>query len=131
MTILLNTLLKKNVLFDVWFFSNQIEATNAYSLLQAGSKTFEQLVNDRGLTLKDINLGKISSTDLDTQASEGIFKTKEYRIIGGPYPSDLGPAIYQVNATFDGNFTSFEEAQGDLELAKKSQRCTKVNRRHD
>jgi len=106
-------------------FSNQVEATNAYSLLQAGSKTFEQLVIDRGLTLKDINLGKISSTDLDTQASEGIFKTKELGLFG-PYPSDLGPAIYQVNATFDGNFTSFEEAQGDLELAKKSKHARKL-----
>jgi peptidyl-prolyl cis-trans isomerase D len=38
----------------------------------------------------------------------------------------LGPAIYQVNATFDGNFTSFEEAQGDLELAKKSKHARKL-----
>jgi peptidyl-prolyl cis-trans isomerase D len=106
-------------------FSNQVEATNAYSLLQAGSKTFEQLVIGRGLTLEDISLGKIGPTDLDTQASDGIFKSKELGLYG-PYSSDLGPAIYQVNAVFDGNVTSFEEAREDLELTKKSEYARKL-----
>ena len=56
-------------------FSNQSEASAAFTAHENGTKTFEQLVSERGLTLADVSLGELSMSDLDAAVADKIFES--------------------------------------------------------
>ncbi len=62
--------------------------------------TFEQVVAERGLALADIDLGEQARDDLGA-AGDAIFALDEPGVVG-PLPSDLGPALYRMNAILVG-----------------------------
>lgn len=98
-------------------------AQAAYDAIAAGETDFDALVEDRGLTLDDVDLGEVGRGDLTAEAAEAIFADTESEIMG-PLPSALGPALYRVNAVLDASEVSFEEAQEELraELAAEAAR---------
>ncbi len=98
-------------------------AQAAYDAIAAGETDFDALVEDRGLTLDDVELGEVGRGDLTAEAAEAIFADTESEIMG-PLPSALGPALYRVNAVLDASEVSFEEAQEELraELAAEAAR---------
>jgi peptidyl-prolyl cis-trans isomerase D len=100
-------------------------AQTAYDAIAAGETDFDTLVEDRGLTLDDVDMGEVAAGDLSPEAAAAVFSDTESEIIG-PVQSTLGPALYRVNAVLDATQVSFEEAQEDLraELAAEAARRT-------
>ena len=93
-------------------YPSEAEAQAARARLDAGEVTFDQLVAERGLTLDDIDLGDVARTDLGA-AADAVFALTEPGV-AGPAPSDLGPALFRMNAILAAQETSFEDAQETL-----------------
>ncbi len=93
-------------------FGNEADAAAALSAINDGSKTFEELVNERGLTLPDVDMGDVSRDDLGP-AADAVFGL-DGPGIAGPVQTDLGPALFRVNAILPAQVTPFEEARDEL-----------------
>ncbi|MCB2135987.1 MAG: SurA N-terminal domain-containing protein, partial [Rhodobacteraceae bacterium] len=88
------------------------EAAAAKARLDAGEADFAALAAERGLALEDTDLGEVTAADLGT-AGEAVFSLTEPGVIG-PLPSDLGPALFSMNAILEAREVSFEDAREDL-----------------
>ncbi|MDG2401859.1 MAG: SurA N-terminal domain-containing protein, partial [Amylibacter sp.] len=75
--------------------------------------SFLEAAEDRGLTLNDIDLGNIEKGQLDTNIDEILFNASGVGIYG-PIETDLGPALFQINAIIDAQKTNFEDAKDVL-----------------
>ena len=94
-------------------FPDQAAAEAAKARLDAG-ETFDTIVADRGLTLDDIDLGDRSKAELGA-AGDAVFALGEPGIVG-PFNSDLGPALFRMNAILSAQEVTFEEARVDLRV---------------
>lgn len=94
-------------------FPDEAAAGAAKARLDAG-ETFETMVAERGLTLDDIDLGDRSKDELGA-AGDAVFGLSEPGIVG-PFTSDLGPALYRMNAILSAQEVTFEEARVDLRV---------------
>lgn len=94
-------------------YASQAEAEEAAASLKAGVKTFEQLVEDRGLTLSDVDLGDMRIEALTPDAATGVFGMAEPGV-SGPLTSAFGPALFRVNGILDAQMTTFEQAREEL-----------------
>ncbi len=94
-------------------FGSQQEALDARARLDSGLIDFDKLAEDRGLTLEDIDQGEVEQDQLPEAVGNLIFNTAEPGIVG-PAETDLGPALYRINAIFDEQITPFEEAEDEL-----------------
>lgn len=92
-------------------FSTEDAATEARNRL-GDDFTFEDLVAERGLALADVDLGDVTRDTLDG-AADGVFSAETGEVVG-PLQSNLGPALFRVNAVLDAQTTSFEDARPDL-----------------
>jgi peptidyl-prolyl cis-trans isomerase D len=86
-------------------------ATQARAELDAGA-SFEDLAETRGVLLDDIDMGDVSQADLGA-AGEAVFALEEPGVVG-PLPSDLGPALFRMNAILSAQEVTFDEARDDL-----------------
>lgn len=93
-------------------FSSQEEAQDAMEVITKGAASFEQVVQDRGLTLQDVDLGDVTEAALG-DAGAMVFGLTEPGVTG-PADTDLGPALFRVNAILDGNVQTFEMVQDQL-----------------
>lgn len=93
-------------------FPSDADAQAAKARLDAGEVTFDQLVAERGLKLDDIDLGDVSKTDLGA-AGDAVFALTEPGI-AGPAQSDVGPALFRMNAILAAQETSFDQAKETL-----------------
>ncbi|MCB2116095.1 MAG: SurA N-terminal domain-containing protein [Rhodobacteraceae bacterium] len=93
-------------------YPDEASAADAKARLDAGTATFEDLAKERGLTLADLDLGEVAREDLGA-AADAVFALDAPGIVG-PLPSDLGPALFSMNAILDASETTFEEARDDL-----------------
>ena len=103
-------------------YLDQARADDAISRLEAGEATFEDLVDERGLSLADIDLGDVSRDDLRS-AGDAVFAAGPGEVVG-PFNSPLGPALFRMNAVLAAQETTLEEATPDLrdELAAEAAR---------
>lgn len=83
-------------------------AQEARARLASGGAGFEDLVEERRLSLADTDMGDVSRDDLD-DAGEAVFAAGPGEVVG-PLPTDLGPALFRVNAVLAADETPFEEA---------------------
>lgn len=93
-------------------FPNQAEAEAARAAIEAGEQPFEYYVVQRGLSLDDVDLGEVTEAQLGA-AGEDAFALEQPGVIG-PVQTDLGPALFAVNAILDPVDIPFEEAREDL-----------------
>ncbi|MEZ5911880.1 MAG: peptidyl-prolyl cis-trans isomerase [Paracoccaceae bacterium] len=93
-------------------FATEDEAEAARTAIDAGTTSFDTLVTDRGLTLADVDLGEATETGLGA-AGAAVFALNEPGI-AGPVATDLGPALFRVNAILEAQETTFEDARDDL-----------------
>lgn len=93
-------------------FPTEEEARAAAERLEAGETTFEALVEGRGLALEDVDLGDATREALG-EAGEGVFGLAEPGVVG-PLPTDLGPALFRVNAILAASETPFEAVEDEL-----------------
>lgn len=103
---------EKRIVERLVFFDME-EANTAFERLTSDDLTFEELVMDRGLSLSDIDLGDITQGDLGA-AGEVVFAT-DLQGITPPIETDLGSAIFRVNAIIDAQSQSLEEVAEQLE----------------
>ncbi len=93
-------------------FGSEVEAEVAAKQIADGTATFEDLVASRGLTLADVDLGDVTMLDLGP-AGAAVF-AMDAPGVTGPVATDLGPALYRLNAILPARETSFEEARAEL-----------------
>jgi peptidyl-prolyl cis-trans isomerase D len=91
---------------------NDEAAASAKAQLEVGGTTFDQLVQDRGLSLADIDMGDVAGADLG-EAAEAVCAAQINDVVG-PRPSPFGPALYRVNGTLAERITSFESVEQEL-----------------
>ena len=105
-------------------FADTAAAEAALAAITAGETTFDALVEDRGLTLDDIDMGDLSEADLGA-AGAAVFAL-EGPGIAGPVETSLGPALFRVNAVLAARDVSFEEAREELAPEAAVERAARI-----
>ncbi len=93
-------------------FGSDADAQAAWAAITAGETDFATLVGDRGLTLSDIDLGDVTHDELG-DAGDAVFALTEPGL-AGPADSNLGPAIFRMNAILAAQHTPFEDVESEL-----------------
>lgn len=97
---------------DRLVYPDQATAAAAKARLDKGEADFDALVAERGLTRAAIDLGEVTQAQLGAPGA-AVFATEGNGVVG-PVPTDLGPALFSVNAILDPVDVSFEAAQPEL-----------------
>lgn len=105
-------------------FANDAAADAGLAALTAGQTDFEALVEERGLTLADVDMGDISKADLGP-AGEAVFAAAVGSVVG-PFPTSLGPALFRVNGVLDAQSIPFEDVRDDLAAELAPDRARRV-----
>ncbi|MBT8413075.1 MAG: SurA N-terminal domain-containing protein [Boseongicola sp.] len=105
-------------------FATEAEAVAAKARIDAEDATFEDLVNERGLTLDDVDLGDVEIDELG-DAGAALFALEEPGV-AGPLPSSLGPALYRMNAILSAQETTFDEAREELAAEAAADRARRI-----
>ncbi|MEP2531068.1 peptidyl-prolyl cis-trans isomerase [Shimia sp.] len=105
-------------------FPDMAAAQAAKDQLDADETTFEALVESRGLTLSDIDLGDVSKAEL-SGAGDVVFSAAT-GAISGPAQTDLGPALFRTNGILPAQSTSFEQARAQLREELAAERARRV-----
>ncbi len=105
-------------------YTDDAAAKAARDRLEAGDVTFDGLVEERGLTLADIDLGDVDQLDLGA-AADGVFALTEPGV-AGPLPSDLGPALFRMNGILAAEEVSFDDARDDLRTEAAADRARRI-----
>ncbi|MDV7141873.1 SurA N-terminal domain-containing protein [Tropicimonas sp. TH_r6] len=105
-------------------FGTAEEATAAREAIEAGDTDFVATVESRGLTLEDVDLGEMAEADLG-QAGAAVFGLEEPGLVG-PYPTDLGPALFRMNGILQSRETTFEQAEPELRSELGRERARRV-----
>jgi len=98
-------------------------ATRAKAQIDQGIQ-FEMLVSERGLEMNDVDLGDVVARDLGI-AAEPVFAAQVGDIVG-PVQTDLGPALFRVNAVLAAHVTPFEAAEPELRNTLALDRARRV-----
>lgn len=93
-------------------FRSEAAAREAMDRIESGETDFEALVEARGLSLDDIDLGDVTREELG-DAAEAVFALEEPGVVG-PVETSLGPALMRMNAILSAQETPFEEVKDDL-----------------
>ena len=89
-------------------FADRAAADAALAQMTAGTTTFDALVTDRGLTLDDVDQGELAASDVSNAIAAVLFASDEPGLVG-PVDTDLGPAIYRVNAVLSATEIPLED----------------------
>ncbi len=95
---------------DRLVFGTEKEAKAARAKIDSGTKTFADIVKARGLSLKDVDMGKVTHDTLSGAAADAVFALTQPGVVG-PVDSALGPALFRVNAVLAAQNTSFADAR--------------------
>ncbi len=104
-------------------YPSAAEADAARAKLDAGT-SFEDLVKERNLTLADIDLGDVTKTELGA-AGDAVFALTGAGVVG-PLDSDLGPALFRMNAILPAQETALDAARADLALEVQTDAARKA-----
>ncbi|UOA27537.1 peptidylprolyl isomerase [Pseudosulfitobacter sp. DSM 107133] len=102
-------------------FLDQEAADRAAAALEMQGTTFEQLVQDRGLELADVDMGDVGLADLGA-AGDPIFAGAVGDVVG-PLPTSLGPALFRINGILPEHITTFEQAEPELRATLAADRA--------
>ncbi len=105
-------------------FATDAEAADAGARLDAGNATFDDLIEARGLTLDDVDMGEVAAADLG-EAADAIFALEEPDVVG-PLPSLLGPALYRMNGILAAQDTPFEDVRDELAAEAAADRARRI-----
>ncbi|SMX42553.1 peptidyl-prolyl cis-trans isomerase [Actibacterium lipolyticum] len=105
-------------------YPTQEEAAAAKARLDAGEAPFEALVLERGLELSDVDMGDASRQDLGA-AADAVFALEAPGIVG-PVDTNLGPALFRMNAILAAQETPFEDVREELESELAQDRARRI-----
>ena len=94
-------------------FIDTAAAQAALDRITGGEITFDGLVEERGLSLDDVDMGDVSEAQLGA-AGAGVFALSEPGEVVGPFDTNLGPALFRMNAILNAQETTFDEARDEL-----------------
>lgn len=106
-------------------YPTEADAQAAKAALDAGTKTFEQLVADRGLQMNDVDLGDVTQDALNKDAGAAVFAMTAPGVTG-PVMSDLGPALFRMNGIIAAHTTTFEQAKDQLAQGLKDEKARQM-----
>ncbi len=92
-------------------FPDAATAEAAKAKIDAGTP-FDAIVAERGLSLDDVDLGDVAQGELGA-AGDAIFALAEPGVVG-PLMSDLGPALFRMNAILAPQETTFDQVKDEL-----------------
>jgi len=98
---------------DRLVFADEASASEARARLDAGDVSFDDLITERGVTPDMVSLGLIPATSLNSEARFSVFSLPEPGIVG-PVTSDLGPALFRVNAIAAGTTTPLADVAEEI-----------------
>lgn len=104
-------------------FPDTESAEAAKASLDKGEASFDDLVASRGLERADIDLGEVTEAKLGKAAAE-VFAADQNGVVG-PVQTELGPALFSVNAILDPVKIPFEEARPDLLAEAAADKATR------
>lgn len=118
-----------SLLVERLVYPNQNDARSAKLRLDNNTITFEELVFERGLALEDVDMGIVTRDDFTNNVADALFSVTLPGIIG-PLDTELGPALFRVNAILDAQETTLDEVRPELSqvLAEESGRRNIINR---
>ena len=105
----------RRVLAERLAFRDDAAAEAARAAIDAGERSFDDIVAERGLTLEDVDQGELAEGDVAPDVASALFALEQPGI-AGPVETSLGPALYRVNAVLDARETPFERVREDLAL---------------
>lgn len=105
-------------------FPSQQEAEAAKAQIDANEAPFEAFVLQRGLTIEDVDLGEMSVEDLGA-AGEAVFALEQPGVVG-PVQTNLGPALFSMNAILEPVDIPFEDAREDLRAEAAIDRAARL-----
>ncbi|TFL19710.1 peptidylprolyl isomerase [Jannaschia formosa] len=103
----------ERVLAERLIFRDRAAADAAVAAIESGETDFDALVEERGLTLVDVDMGDVARDDLDAQVADALFGLEEPGL-AGPVETSLGPALFRVNAILDATEVPLDEVRDDI-----------------
>ncbi|MBV0911566.1 peptidylprolyl isomerase [Anianabacter salinae] len=94
-------------------FGSVEQAEDAKARIDAGEASFDAIVEERGLSLEDVDLGDVAEGDLPGPASGALFGL-EAPGVAGPITTNLGPALFRMNGILAPQETPFEDVRDEL-----------------
>jgi len=110
-------------------FPDAAAASAAEARIADGSASFDDLVIERGLTLDDADMGDVTEADLG-DAGAGVFALSEPGTVVGPLPTNLGPALFRMNAILNAQETTLDEVRDDLRAELAGERARRQIAEH-
>lgn len=107
---------------DRLVYPTEAEAKAAKAALDTGTKTFDQLVADRGLKPSDISMGAVTEDQLSAAAGKAVFAAADKSVVG-PVQSSLGPALFRIDGITPGKTTTFAEAKAKIAASLQQQQA--------
>ena len=101
------------LLMDRIVFGTTEDAMAAQTRIEEGVDGFDDVATARGLLPQDMDLGEVVEEDLNEAEFEVLFAAEDLGVYG-PIESDLGPALYRINAILDANLVEFETVRDEL-----------------
>ncbi|MEE2943939.1 MAG: SurA N-terminal domain-containing protein [Pseudomonadota bacterium] len=105
-------------------YGTEADAAAALTEITAGNSSFEAEVEARGLALTDVDMGDVTKSSL-AAAGDTVFAAGSGDVVG-PLPTDLGPALFRVNAILEAQSTSYEDAKPALRDELATDRARRV-----
>ncbi|WP_417601056.1 SurA N-terminal domain-containing protein [Pararhodobacter oceanensis] len=94
-------------------YPDEAAAQAAMDRITEGSASFDDLVSERNLTLEDADLGDVSEAQLGA-AGAPVFALDDPGSVTGPHATNLGPALFRMNAILNAQEVTFDEAREEL-----------------
>ncbi len=105
-------------------YFDQDEADAAKAAFDADETTFDALVEERGLSLTDVDMGDVDQEALGA-AGEAVFDAMPGDVVG-PFATEFGPALFRMNAILAADETPFEDAEAELRIELAAARARRV-----
>ena len=105
-------------------FQDSTTAQRTLTSLKTQDVSFDTILEERGLTKNDVNLGLVSEEALSDNVGSSIFALPLFEV-SEVIESDLGPALYRTVEIIGSTTRSFEDVREELEesvLIDKSKR---------
>jgi peptidyl-prolyl cis-trans isomerase D len=103
-------------------FSDVITAVESKNLMQAGELSFDDLVEQRGLSAGDVEMGSLSKEQLSKNVGDIVFSLPALQT-SQVIETELGPAIFRTTKIIDSISKPLEKVRPELELFIKMQKA--------